>query len=413
MQQQQLLSQELERADVLMTGPTPCRLLPSQMSLWPRTWEQDARTAARGPESSHLSAGGNVSVQEGADLTSPASETPSVSFTEQCPPSLCFAPGLRRHVTAGVYVTQLSILIRLTEGLSPPSDRPTGSMWKSSLCCCCCCCSSRSLPPSWELQEELMLSAGDLPISALADEWGFGRGVMYPDWLRWSRGGEMGSALMLTCEPSWCCCQAAMEPKEGPAGQLKPDSSAMLRDVGGEDVGGVSIRALTASVLLLVQGLRDDDIGCFVDSKELQQEGTEYQGSPTNQQALKTSNKGFISSSSTAYAFALVMCLALRSLDDPWASSTHKVTLPLSMTRIRSAWSTVLIRWAMVSMVQSLKASWMVFWIKINGENLPLQISSKNIPLKTDLRRFNAHSKEIMKALETSETNKAMDRPTP
>lgn len=43
-----------------------------------------------------------------------------------------------------------------------------------------------------------MLSAGDLPISALADEWGFGRGVMYPDWLRWSRGGEMGSALMLT-----------------------------------------------------------------------------------------------------------------------------------------------------------------------------------------------------------------------
>lgn len=34
------------------------------------------------------------------------------------------------------------------------------------------------------------------------------------------------------------------------------------------------------------------------------------------------------------------------------------------MTRIRSACITVLIRWAMVSMVQSWKASLMVFWIR-------------------------------------------------
>lgn len=39
-------------------------------------------------------------------------------------------------------------------------------------------------------------------------------------------------------------------------------------------------------------------------------------------------------------------------------------TSPLSITRIRSAFITVLIRWAMVSMVQSWKESLMVFWIK-------------------------------------------------
>lgn len=67
---------------------------------------------------------------------------------------------------------------------------------------------------------------------------------MYPEWLRWSRGGEIGSALMLMLwlvlmqrleladpsEPSWCCCHAAMEPKEGPAGELKPDNSALFRE---------------------------------------------------------------------------------------------------------------------------------------------------------------------------------------
>ena len=65
-----------------------------------------------------------------------------------------------------VYVTQLSIRIRFTVGLSPPSNRPAASEWRSGLGCC----SSRSLPPSWELQEELTLSAGDLPISARLDE---------------------------------------------------------------------------------------------------------------------------------------------------------------------------------------------------------------------------------------------------
>lgn len=112
---------------------------------------------------------------------------------------LCFCPGSGAVMwLQGFYVTQLSIRIRLTVGLS---DRLTGSEWKSGRCC-----SSRSLPPSWELQEELMLSAGDLPRSALLDEvveewWGGGGGpwacVAYPDWLRWSRGGEIGSALML------------------------------------------------------------------------------------------------------------------------------------------------------------------------------------------------------------------------
>lgn len=47
-----------------------------------------------------------------------------------------------------------------------------------------------------------MLSAGDLPSSALLDEevwWGGGPWacVTYADWLRWSRGGETGSALTL------------------------------------------------------------------------------------------------------------------------------------------------------------------------------------------------------------------------
>lgn len=76
-----------------------------------------------------------------------------------------------------------------------PSVWLSGSRWKSGRCC-----SSRSLPPSWELQEELMLSAGDLPSSALVEEWWWGgrpwTGILYPDWLRWSRGGETGSALM-------------------------------------------------------------------------------------------------------------------------------------------------------------------------------------------------------------------------
>lgn len=110
----------------------------------------------------------------------------------------------------GFYVTQLSIRIRLTVGLS---DRLTGSEWKSGRCC-----SSRSLPPSWELQEELMLSAGDLPSSALLDEvveeWWWGGPwacATYPDWLRWSRGGEIGSALMLML---WLVLIERLEPAD-------------------------------------------------------------------------------------------------------------------------------------------------------------------------------------------------------
>lgn len=56
------------------------------------------------------------------------------------------------------------------------------------------------------------------------------------------------------------------------------------------------------------------------------------------------------------------------------------VTCPLSMTRIRSACITVLMRCAMVSMVQSLKASLMVFWMRASvSESMDAVASSKRI----------------------------------
>lgn len=107
---------------------------------------------------------------------------------------LPMCPDVARSCDFWVYVTQPSRRIRLEVGLSPPSARPSGREWKSGLGGC----SSRSLPPSWELQDELTLSAGDLPTSAWADEDEWGRGwATYPGWLRRSRGGERGSALML------------------------------------------------------------------------------------------------------------------------------------------------------------------------------------------------------------------------
>lgn len=118
-----------------------------------------------------------------------------IHFFCVCP---CVCPGLLWSCDSRVYVTQLSSRIRLSVGLS---DLLTGTELKSG-----CCCSSRSLPPSWELQEELMLSAGDLPSSALVDvveeveRWGWGwpwACLTNPDWIKWSRGGEIGSALML------------------------------------------------------------------------------------------------------------------------------------------------------------------------------------------------------------------------
>lgn len=111
-----------------------------------------------------------------------------------CP---CARPALPWPCDSRVYVTQLSSRIRLSVGLS---DLLTGTELKSG-----CCCSSRSLPPSWELQEELMLSAGDLPSSALLDvveemeRWGCAwpwACFTNPNWIKWSRGGEVGSALM-------------------------------------------------------------------------------------------------------------------------------------------------------------------------------------------------------------------------
>lgn len=85
-------------------------------------------------------------------------QSKSTFFFCVCP---CVCPGLLWSCDSRVYVTQLSSRIRLSVGLS---DLLTGTELKSG-----CCCSSRSLPPSWELQEELMLSAGDLPSSPLED----------------------------------------------------------------------------------------------------------------------------------------------------------------------------------------------------------------------------------------------------
>lgn len=121
-------------------------------------------------------------------------QTTSVKNPSFLCPGVC--PGLLWSCDSRVYVTQLSIRIRLTVGLS---DLLTGTKLKSG-----CCCSSRSLPPSWELQEELTLSAGDLPSSTLVAvveevarwwEWPWGC-FTNPDWIGRSRGGEMGSALM-------------------------------------------------------------------------------------------------------------------------------------------------------------------------------------------------------------------------
>ena len=59
-------------------------------------------------------------------------------------------------------VTQLSNRIRLMVGLSAGAAGSGRKWWR--------CGSSRLLPPSWELQEELRLSAGDLPL--LEQGWG-------------------------------------------------------------------------------------------------------------------------------------------------------------------------------------------------------------------------------------------------
>lgn len=89
--------------------------------------------------------------------------------------------------------------MRLTEGLSLLSSVPAGGLpspmdeeWKSGRW------SSRSLP-SYELQEELRLSTGERPRSCRLDAccccccccWG------KPEEVTRSRGGEMGSDLML------------------------------------------------------------------------------------------------------------------------------------------------------------------------------------------------------------------------
>lgn len=41
---------------------------------------------------------------------------------------------------------------------------------------------------------------------------------------------KLGKSDIYPSELSWCCCHAVMEPKEEPAGELKPDSSALFRE---------------------------------------------------------------------------------------------------------------------------------------------------------------------------------------
>lgn len=96
--------------------------------------------------------------------------------------------------TGDLYVTHVSMRRRLTEGLSLSSEpagglpRPSGE-WKSGRW------SSRSLP-SYELQEELRLSAGERPRAScrLAPCCGCWGGK--PEGVTRSRGGEFGSDLM-------------------------------------------------------------------------------------------------------------------------------------------------------------------------------------------------------------------------
>lgn len=95
----------------------------------------------------------------------------------------------------GPYVTHVSMRRRLTEGLSL-SSAPAGGLpspsgeWKSGRW------SSRSLP-SYELQEELRLSAGERPRASCLPGPGCGGWGGKPEGVPRSRGGELGSDLML------------------------------------------------------------------------------------------------------------------------------------------------------------------------------------------------------------------------
>lgn len=93
-----------------------------------------------------------------------------------------------------IYVTHVSILIRFTVGLSLSSEfgglaSPTGE-WKSLRG------SSRSLP-SYELLELLRLSTGERPTSCRDCCWGCCCNGNADDGVTRSRGGEIGSDLML------------------------------------------------------------------------------------------------------------------------------------------------------------------------------------------------------------------------
>lgn len=114
-------------------------------------------------------------------------------------------------VTGGLiralYVTHVSMRKRLTDGLSLSSE-PAGGLpspsgeWKSGRW------SSRSLP-SYELQEELRLSAGERPRTSCRLDPCCGCWGGKPDGVTRSRGGEMGSDLMFML---WLVLMDRLEP---------------------------------------------------------------------------------------------------------------------------------------------------------------------------------------------------------
>lgn len=137
-----------------------------------------------------------------------ALRTLSLAFISMSNPSL---PLSDRLVTGGwiwaPYVTHVSIRKRLTDGLSLSSE-PAGGLtspsgeWKSGRW------SSRSLP-SYELQDELRLSAGERPRTSCRLDPCCGCCGGNPDGVTRSRGGEMGSDLMLML---WLVLMDRLEP---------------------------------------------------------------------------------------------------------------------------------------------------------------------------------------------------------
>lgn len=137
-----------------------------------------------------------------------ALRTPSPSFNSMSNPSLPLSDWLvTGDLTRALYVTHVSMRKRLTDGLSLSSE-PAGGLpspsgeWKSGRW------SSRSLP-SYELQDELRLSAGERPRTSCRLDPCCGCCGGKPDGVTRSRGGDMGSDLMFML---WLVLMDRLEP---------------------------------------------------------------------------------------------------------------------------------------------------------------------------------------------------------